>query len=223
MNAKLGIITIGQSPRVDLTGDMLNILRKDIEVIERGVLDSYTLKEVNEYFKPIEGEPRLVSRMRDGNQVILDEDKIIKELQNVIYELEKEVDMILLLCTGKFPKLCSKKTLVIPKPIVKSVVDVLRDGKKIGVVIPDISQKDDIKLWWKSAGIDIEIFVCSPYNPNNTFDHIAFKDDSIECIVLDCMGYTQEIKSKIIGKTGKKVILPRTLLARIINEILYIN
>ncbi|WP_432403740.1 AroM family protein [Wukongibacter sp. M2B1] len=222
MNAKLGIITIGQSPRVDLTGDMLNILRKDIEVIERGVLDSFTLKEVNEYFRPIEGEARLVSRMRDGNQVILDEGKIIKELQTVIYELEKEVDMILLLCTGKFPKLYSKKTLIMPKPIVKSVIDVLRDGKKIGVVIPDISQKEDIELWWKSVEIDVEIFAYSPYTSNCPIDNIVFKDDSIEHIVLDCMGYTQEIKSKIIEKTGKKVILPRTLLARIINEILYI-
>ncbi len=222
-NAKLGIITIGQSPRVDLTEDMFNVLSKNIEVIEVGVLDPYTLKEVNEIFKPIEGKPRLVSRMRDGRQVILDEDKIIKELQRVIFNIERDVDIILVLCTGKFPKMYSSKTLIIPKPLIKSVVDVLRDGQKIGIVVPDISQSDDIKSWWESVGIESEICVYSPYLDDDKVNNIKFKDKTIEYIVLDCMGYDEEVKSEIVKKTGKKVILPRTFLARVLNEILVIN
>ena len=218
--SKLGIITIGQSPRTDLTYDMLEILREDIEVIESGVLDRYTLDEVKEKFKPVEGEPRLVSRMRDGTQVILNEDKIIEELQNSIYELENKVDVILLLCTGKFPKFISKKSLIEPKPLLKSVVDALRNEKKIGIVVPDYSQAKDIKKWWKSQGVDSEVLVFSPYLKSNGLNELLFKDENIEYVIMDCMGYSEKMKFDLIKRTGKKVILPRTFLARVINEIM---
>ena len=38
-------------------------------------------------------------------------------------------------------------------------------------------------------------------------------------IVLDCIGYTQEMKKMFAEKTGKKVVLPRTLLARVVSEL----
>ena len=218
--AKLGIITVGQSPRIDLTDDMLNILRDDIEVVESGVLDSYNLNEVKEKFTPIDGKPRLVSRMRDGTQVILNEEKIVEELQGVIYDLENKVDVILLLCTGKFPKFRSKKSLIEPKPLIRSVVDALRNEKKIGIVVPDSSQADDIRNWGQSCGIDSEVVVFSPYIKGRDLDNMSFEDEDIEYVIMDCMGYNEKMKFDLIEKTGKKVILPRTFLARVINEIM---
>ena len=40
-----------------------------------------------------------------------------------------------------------------------------------------------------------------------------------DLIVLDCIGYTQEMKRMFAEKTGKKVVLPRTLLARVVSEL----
>ena len=40
-----------------------------------------------------------------------------------------------------------------------------------------------------------------------------------DLIVLDCIGYTQEMKKMFAEKTGKKVVLPRTLLARVVSEL----
>ena len=37
-------------------------------------------------------------------------------------------------------------------------------------------------------------------------------------VILDCMGYTQEMKNEVCRITGKPVILPRTLLARVVRE-----
>lgn len=46
----LALLTIGQSPRVDLTGDVLSRLPDDIRIVEYGALDPYTLEEVTARF-----------------------------------------------------------------------------------------------------------------------------------------------------------------------------
>ena len=40
-----------------------------------------------------------------------------------------------------------------------------------------------------------------------------------DLIVLDCIGYTQEMKEMFARKTKKMVVLPRTLLARVVSEL----
>ena len=45
------------------------------------------------------------------------------------------------------------------------------------------------------------------------------KDMDADLIVLDCIGYTQEMKEMFARKTKKMVVLPRTLLARVVSEL----
>ena len=64
----LGAVTIGQAPRVDITGDIMPLLPEHVELREYGALDDFTLEEVQARFAPGEGDEVLVSRMRDGRQ-----------------------------------------------------------------------------------------------------------------------------------------------------------
>ena len=41
-----------------------------------------------------------------------------------------------------------------------------------------------------------------------------------DMVILDCIGYTQKMKEIFQEETGKRVILPRTLLARVAMELL---
>ncbi|WZL72552.1 AroM family protein [Clostridiaceae bacterium 35-E11] len=218
---KLGIITIGQSPRMDLTQDIKDVLNKDITVIEQGVLDKYTYEEVIEKFSPKNQEAVLVSRMREGTQVALSEKKIIGEIQSHIDEIEKKVDMVLLLCTGKFPVFQHKKPLIIPQNILHATVSKLEPKKKIGAIIPDTDQIDQMRKWWGTVNMDVKIEVASPYKDIKNIEKAAkrFKDKAINYIVLDCMGYSVDMKKMVSRMSGKMVILPRTLIARVINEL----
>ena len=45
------------------------------------------------------------------------------------------------------------------------------------------------------------------------------RPEETDLIVLDCIGYTMEMKEQIHQLTGKPVILPRTLTARVIREL----
>ena len=65
---KLGAITVGQSPRTDVTDDIMGIFQGKVEILERGALDGLTVEDIDK-LAPDAGEYVLVSRMRDGSQV----------------------------------------------------------------------------------------------------------------------------------------------------------
>ena len=57
------------------------------------------------------------------------------------------------------------------------------------------------------------------------FDHMLAaaplqKENGAEVVVLDCMGFTIAIKEKMAELMGVPVILPRTLVARVVGEML---
>ena len=112
------MVTIGQSPRTDVLLDIRDILGSDIEVIECGALDKLSMDEIAQ-LKPSKKENLLVSRMRDGSEVRLSHHKIIDRMQECLDRLQKDSDMQVLLCTGEFPELYSKKLLIKPSNLRK--------------------------------------------------------------------------------------------------------
>ncbi|WP_037193644.1 AroM family protein, partial [Rhodococcus rhodochrous] len=48
---------------------------------------------------------------------------------------------------------------------------------------------------------------------------LSLKEHDVDLILLDCMGYTEEMKRTVKQITGKPVILSRTLVARVLGEL----
>lgn len=218
----IGAITIGQSPRVDMTDDMISLLSPNIELLEFGALDDYTYEDIELLFSPKPDDSVLVSRMRDGRQVILSEAAIIPLIQDGIHKAEEAgVTAILLLCTGKFPKFNSSVLLIYPQPIVQTIASKLCEGQKIGVMIPEAEQTEEIRQKWLESGIETYIVSGSPYMDIRNVLSAAeeLRRDDISLICLDCMGYTSEMKNHIASITNKPVILPRTVISRIVDEL----
>ena len=107
MKRRIGAITIGQSPRVDIIDDICPLLPESLEIIQKGVLDGMTSQELEAIAPSGTSDadgPILVSRLSNGKSVVMGEKKILPIIQNLIYSLEKEdVSLILMLCTGTFP------------------------------------------------------------------------------------------------------------------------
>ncbi|WP_175059173.1 AroM family protein [Thermococcus sp. 2319x1] len=215
---KVGFVTIGQSPRVDVVPEIKPYLG-DVEIIECGALDGLTLEEIKE-LAPREGEYVLVSRLRDGTQVRLGREKIVKRLQECIKKLEKEVDIIGVLCTGEFPELKSQKLLVEPSLLLLKTVEAL-GVSNLGVIVPDPDQVEMTKRKWKGVAESIKVQSVSSYIGKEE-DLIKAAKELKECdlIVLDCMGYSLSAKKLVKEITGKPVVLPRTLMARVVGELL---
>ena len=219
---RLGVLTIGQSPRTDFMQDILPHLSERFHVIERGALDPFHKEEIKSRFSPEVGDETLVSRLRDGSQVIFAEKYILPLVQDAVKALEKEkCEIILLMCTGKFPEIEHQSVLIKPQEIIPSIINRISENKRFGIIIPDKTQIQQMYKWWEKTEDELIVHIASPYQSAQALEVAAkaMKEDQADIIVMDCMGYTEEMKRIVEKITGKAVILPRTLIARIINEL----
>ncbi|MBQ2650084.1 MAG: AroM family protein, partial [Clostridia bacterium] len=70
---RIGAITVGQAPRVDVTVDVLPIWCDKAELIEAGALDNLTYEEILALTPEHPDDHILVSRLRDGREVTFSE------------------------------------------------------------------------------------------------------------------------------------------------------
>lgn len=218
----LAAITVGQAPRVDVTADILPLLPPNVTLREYGALDELTFDEVTAAFDPQEGDEVLVSRMRDGRQVKFTQPYVVPLVQQKITQAEQEgADAILLLCTGVFPKFEHKVLMLEPQGLLHAVAEKLAGGKKVGLLVPMPDQIEQAYHFWGESGLDVVVTSASPYLEFAKVREAAefFCDKDVAFICTDCMGYSRAMKQAVQQVTGLPVILPRTLLIRVVNEL----
>ena len=217
---KLGFLTIGQSPRTDLYEDFKEIFEKK-EVIQAGALDDYTREEILEKFKPEEGQTTYVSRLRDGSEITFTKEKIIPLLQEKIYSIENEVDFIVILCSGEFPMLKSKKPIIFPDKLLKHFSSAIYSfERKLGVVIPLEEQVKYAFDKWKQYSKDVKVVNASPYSTSieeleNRVSELIDRD----YVIMDCIGYSLKQKEAVRKVVEKPVIATRSLLKATLIEL----
>ncbi|MDR1194014.1 MAG: AroM family protein [Peptococcaceae bacterium] len=220
---RVAAITIGQSPREDMTEDSFARLPADLEIVEYGVLDPFTKDEAIKRFSPGSGDDVLVSRLRDGSQIRLAEKAVTGLLQAAIHQAEKEgAAVILLLCTGEFPGLQHGKPLIAPLPLLHGTARALAGGRKIAVLIPDPAQVEPSKRRWRESGLEALVVAASPYEDITKVERAAasLRGSGAALLCLDCIGYTVAMKGLAARASGLPTLLPRTLMSAITAEFL---
>ncbi|MFT9819352.1 AroM family protein [Lysinibacillus sp. NPDC056185] len=217
---KVGFLTIGQSPRLDITPTFKEIFHKDIEIVERGALDS--LNEAQLLSVIVRNEKNIcASRLRDGRSIILSRRKLLPLLQNELLKLEQAVDMVVVLSTDDLPTLTCGKPVFYPNRIVTQAVSAMAEKPKIGLIIPLDEQRRSKLKKWQEVSDDITVAVASPYDYGNFKEAARYlKDYRVDLIILDCMGYNDEHRQFVRTESGIFTILPRTLVARMVLEYL---
>lgn len=214
----VGILTIGQSPRTDVTPSIEAILEESVTIVESGGLDSLTHDTVCSV-EPEDFDTTYISRMRDGKSVKIGKSKLLPLLQAELSALEDTVDIVLMLCTGDFPTLQTKKPIVYPDKVLNHIVSALLPSGSLGLIIPLAEQRGTLLSKWHQEGLKIFAEVASPYEESDVAGAaLALQKKGADLIVLDCMGYNEQHKSEAVKGSGLPVILPRTLVARIIAE-----
>src|SRR5205085_11260624 len=106
----LGTLTIGQAPRPDVVPIIDRYVSAEVRRIHRGVLDGLSHAEIAARYRPVGGEPELVTRLQDGTEITLSRARMKDGVQQALAALEAEgCDAILLLCTGTFDGLACDK------------------------------------------------------------------------------------------------------------------
>ncbi len=221
MAARVGMVTIGQSPRNDVIPEIQVLLGPGIDIVQCGALDGLSREEVKE-LAPASGDLVLVTRMRNGEEVTVGESKILSRVQQCVDNLAKQCDVLAMLCTGQFPQLASDKMIVMPDALLDGVVNGIHGVRTIGVLIPSTKQRVQALKRWKRPGRAAVVESASPYSEQDEVTPAAQKlaTSKPDLIVLDCMGYTFRTREVVRKVIGKPVILPRSVLARSITELI---
>ncbi len=221
---KLGFLTIGQSPRVDVVPEVLSIIGAKVDVIEAGALDGLGYEEILEKLSPSEGDIVYVSRLRDGRQVKMGKSKLIPLMQQRIHELnDAGVSLIVILCSGEFPRFESRAPILYLDRVLKAFVEPLAASvRKAAVLVPLKEQVEYARDKWGKYFPELIVKPVSPYTASTEeFRSIAgeLSRAKVELVVMDCIGYNITQK-KVMEETGALVVSTRTSLARYLAEVL---
>ena len=221
MTLKLGLITIGQSPRIDIVPEIKDFLPDNIEILEKGALDNLTPLEVKNLAPQRDGE-LLVTRLRDGTEVIVGESFIMPRLQGRISELNQEgVALIALLCSGEFPLFHSEKPLIMPDKLLYGVLSGISIKGALGIMVPSARQVGFVRESFQKIGFKTVGVSASPYGDEESVVKAAEQlKGKVDLSVLNCFGYNLRIKSIVAEITQRPVILVRSILARTLAELI---
>jgi len=217
---RIGLLTIGQSPRDDITSDMRPLLSSDIEIVEYGVLDDLSPEELA-FLMPQVQETPLVSRLRNGSQVVLSEKKISELLPEAIdfVNTKMNVNAVGLLCTHDFPKKKYSCPVIFPSDYIRFIIDEILDVQKLGVVVPLDSQMEAARRkWGRKRTVAVSK---SPYVQGKTWNGLAdvLFEERVDTVILDCIGYKIQDRQKIYNLLDIPVLLPRAILSFAINQV----
>lgn len=215
---RVAFVTIGQSPRDDLVPEMLERIGPGIEPVEVGALDNLVPGAIAR-LAPRDGDPTLVSRLRDGTEVVISKTWTQRRLAEIMHDLDgRGFDLIVLLCTGHFEGLRSRTLMVEAQRVVDHTVDaVSEDGRTVGVMVPLATQMDEFHV--RSHGrTSVVMAHASPYS-DGRFEDAARELAKTDLIVMHCIGYSEAMRRRVAAVSGKPVLLARRLVANAVAEL----
>jgi len=221
MAKRVAFVTIGQSPRSDLVPELLAQTRTPLEVTEYGVLDDMSDAEIAA-IAPAPGHECLVSRLRDGREVLLGKPEIEARLHVLLGALDRQgFDLIVLLCTGQFGAFRLRTPFIEPQHAVDHFVQALAYGiDNVGVLLPNAKQIDEFH---GIPGLRPTFAAASPYVGAEDGAALraagaALADTGM--IVMHCMGFSEPMRRQVMRSARCPVLLSRTLVGHAIDMIL---
>ncbi len=215
----VGFVTIGQAPRSDVTPEILEHFPEDTDVLEVGGLDDYAdAAAVEADLAPEDGAPRFVTRLTDGSEVIVDRAASHDLVAQRIADIEADVSVIGLLCTGSFPDIEASVPVLTPSSLLHAWTRAIDPGK-LGVIMPKPEQAEQTAEKW-AAEFDVDAVAGTPYGEGHEVGDAADElADDVDLVIMDCIGYNESMRETVRERTGASVLLGRSVLAKTMTEL----
>ena len=223
MTRRLGLLTIGQAPRTDVVPAMLPYLGPEVEIVEAGCLDGFDRDQIAQ-LAPGPADYVLTTRLADGTSVVVARRHVEAALPRKVQELaERGATAVALLCTGEFCVSASVALLHPDRVLAQTVAAVLEPGQTLGVLTPLPSQVQQTRCKWASIVGEGPLCVepATPYGPPDGVTEAArrLRAGAPSLVVMDCIGYLPYMKAVVRETVGCPVILPSTIMARVLAEL----
>jgi protein AroM len=200
---------------------LLESVTTSIESHEFGVLDDMDDAAIDA-LAPVRDEARLVSRLRTGREVVMTHTAVESRLGKLLSEVDEGgFDLIVLLCTGRFPAWRLRTPFIEPQHVVDHFAEGLATGAgSIGVMLPDPQQAE---TFGQVGALPTRFAAASPYlrDPRDAALSAAARTlADTGLIVMHCIGYTEHMRRAAAQASGRPVIIARRLVATAIDLLL---
>ncbi len=223
---RIGLITIGQSPRDDIVPEMIAQLGREVDVIQAGAIDGLTLDQVRK-LAPQGDEPWAVSRMQDGYEVQLAKRELVPRMQQRINELEAQgVELIVPLCASDWSLLNCNVPFINPgKALMPIVHAMLRPRGTLGMISPTEAQAKLAEARASTSPAPIVSTFAQPYaddederlRQSETAGRLL-REAGVDLIYMGCMGHTRAMRSVVREVSGKPTLTANGVIAGLISQ-----
>jgi protein AroM len=201
------------------------ILPPDIEIVERGNLYGLSPDEIAA-LGPDPGEVGIVARLKSGGETLLSHKKIFPRMQRIVDELVEDdgADLVVVLCGADWSDIRSPKLVVNPGRLFPGVVSALGYGRKLGIIKPSAGQVEKEQERYRQLGIDAVVTSASPYGGPARLDVARqaaemLRDAQCDLVWMTCIGMDVAMRDVVAEVTGTPIILARSILGRVIGEL----
>lgn len=180
--ARIGLLSIGQSPRPDLVATLPMLA--GLDCVEAGALDGLDAATL----PPAGGAFPLTTRMHDGTLVVVDESFLLPRMLDAVRKLERaDVAAILLMCAGTFDAVESNVPLFKPFDLVCAALRAWGLHSPL-VICPFAAQEAPMRKRWADAGFAAQVRTAQLTD----VAQIAAASTAAaqaQCVVLDYFGH----------------------------------
>lgn len=219
---QVGFVTIGQAPRSDVL-DPFRPLLPGVEIIEAGALDDLSRADIDR-LAPAGTASVLVTRLRNGDHVILDKARLMPHLEQAITGLfDRGLRVVVLLCTADFPALTPPGLLIPAQAVMRHTVDAVLPRGRLAVLIPLSEQAEGSRVRFTAAGREVRVFTASPYDADSLAQVRAAAAElgpwQPDLVILDCLGYSEAARTELAQTVASPIIRPASLIAHYVQEL----
>lgn len=214
-SGKIAFLFIGQTPRPDTMTEMNGYL-PGFTIAEYGALDGLEAHTIQEEYRPMHKEDLLITRLRDGTDVQVSEQRLMGRLQQKLEQAAGEgAQLCVLMCTGSFPNLKCAVPILTMDEVFHRRLTLPESVERIGLIVPLEGQREPFAAQYRHLNREVLSAAASPYGDDAHICREAEKLKKLgaDCICLDCMGYNSAQAQQVTGATGLPVYTPRREMA----------
>lgn len=222
MTKTLGVITVGQAPRDDISSLFAQHAPPGTKVILRGALDGLSDAEVDALV-PESGSDTLYTRLRGGRDVKISKKAVIARSPEALSRLRDDgCDVLVYACTGDFPPMPGDESVLFPSRVLSGLASGLLQEGRLGLLIPLAEQGEKLASKWSRLGVEVVVESLAPSAGEQEADAAARRlaAKKPDLVAMDCMSYSPVTKAWVKPGLGVPTLLAITATGRVLRELL---
>ena len=222
MTKTLGVITVGQAPRDDISSLFAQHAPPGTKVILRGALDGLSDAEVDALV-PESGSDTLYTRLRGGRDVKISKKAVIARSPEALAKLRDDgCDVLVYACTGDFPPMPGDESVLFPSRVLSGLASGLLQQGRLGLLIPLAEQGEKLASKWSRLGVEVVVESLAPSAGEQEADAAARRlaAKKPDLVAMDCMSYSPVTKAWVKPGLGVPTLLAITATGRVLRELL---